>query len=102
MRLDEKFRARAKKFASAAVRLYVKLTHRRREVEVLGHQMLRSGTSVAAHVREASRARSDDEFYAKIGVALQEADETPMWLELLKEDGAISDVSIDWLHGESN
>lgn len=48
--------------------------------------MLRSGTSVAAHVREASRARSNDEFVSKLGGALQEADETQLWLELLRED----------------
>ncbi len=48
--------------------------------------MLRSGTSVAAHVREASRARSDAEFISKLGRALQEADETSLWLELLREE----------------
>lgn len=68
---------------------------------MLGHQVLRSGTSVAAHVREASRARSDAEFYAKIGGALQEADETQMWLELLKDDCGIPGEWVDWLHTES-
>lgn len=56
----------------------------------MARQMLRSGTSVAAHVREASRARSDDEFVSKLGGALQEADETQLWLELLREDCGIS------------
>lgn len=102
MRLDEKFRARAKNYASAAIQLYVKLPRRRKEVEVLGHQMLRAGTSVAAHIREASRARSDAEFYAKIGGALQEADETQMWLELLKDDCKILDTALDWLLRESD
>ena len=69
---------------------------------MLGHQLLRSGTSVAAHVREASRARSDAEFYAKIGGALQETDETQMWVELLKDDCKISGEFIDWLHKESD
>lgn len=48
--------------------------------------MLRSGTSVAANHREASRARSDAEFIAKIELCTAEADETLLWLELLEED----------------
>jgi len=52
--------------------------------------MLRAGTSVAAHVREASRARSNDEFVSKLGGALQEADESQMWLELLREDCGVT------------
>lgn len=53
---------------------------------MVGYQMLRAGTSVAAHAREASRARSDAEFCSKIDTLLQEADETCLWLELLNED----------------
>jgi four helix bundle protein len=56
--------------------------------------MLRAGTSVAAHVREASRARSDDEFVSKLGGALQEADESQLWLELLREECAIAPADI--------
>src|SRR6266545_5933388 len=100
MRLPEAFRNRTKKYASAIVRLYVQLPRSRKEVEVLGHQLLRSGTSVAAHVREASRARSDAEFCSKLDGALQEADESQMWLELLRDDCAISDGRIDQLHRE--
>jgi four helix bundle protein len=62
----------------------------REEVKVLGRQLLRSGTSVAAHVREASRARSGEEFVAKLGGALQETDESQMWLELLREECRIA------------
>ena len=51
-----------------------------------GKQMLRAGTSVAAHTREASRARSDAEFISMLGGSLQEADETQIWLELLREE----------------
>ena len=50
MRLAEEFRDRTKRYASAIVQLYVQLPRSRREVEVLGHQLLRSGTSVAAHL----------------------------------------------------
>jgi len=51
--------------------------------------MIRSGTSVAASVREASRARSDAEFNAKLGLALQECDECQLWLEYLREECGI-------------
>ncbi len=76
MRLKEEFRGRTKRYASEIVRLYVDLPRSRKEVEVLGHQLLRSGTSVASHTREASRARSDAEFCSKIDGALQEAAES--------------------------
>ena len=76
------FRERTKKFASATIRLFVALPKGRDEVRILGKQMLRSGTSVAAHVRESSRARSNEEFLSKLGGALQEADESALWLAL--------------------
>jgi len=85
-RLPEEFRARSKRYAASVVRLFVKLPRAREEVRVLGKQLLRSGTSVAAHVREASRARSGAEFVSKLGGALQEADESILWLELLREE----------------
>jgi len=88
-RLKEEFRGRTKKFAASAIRLFVKLPKGREEVRVLGRQLLRAATSVAAHVREASRARSEDEFVSKLGGALQEADESALWLELLREECGI-------------
>jgi len=84
------------------VQLYAKLPRSRKEVEVLGHQLLRSGTSVAAHTREASRARSDAEFCSKIDGALQEADESQLWIELLREDCGIAGAAVEHLHQETN
>jgi four helix bundle protein len=66
MRLKEEFRARTKRYASHIIRLFVQLPKGREEVRVLGKQLLRSGTSVAAHTREASRARSDAEFCRRL------------------------------------
>jgi four helix bundle protein len=86
MRLSDDLRERTKGFASAIIRLYVQLPKRRKEVEILGNQLLRSGTSVAAHAREASRARSYSEFCSKLDGLLQEADESQLWLELLRDD----------------
>jgi four helix bundle protein len=89
MRLSEELRARAKRYASAIIRLYATLPISRKAVQVIGQQLLRSGTSVAAHAREASRARSDAEFCSKLDGALQEADESLLWLELLRDDCGI-------------
>ena len=88
-RLSIEFRNRTKGFAASIIRLYVKLPKNRDQVTICGKQMFRSGTSVAAHTREASRARSDAEFVAKLGGGLQEADETQLWLELLREECGI-------------
>ena len=101
MRLDENLRTRTKSFASATVRAYIKLPKSREEVTILGKQMLRSGTSVASHAREASRARSDSEFCSKLDVLLQEADETQLWLELLIEDCGIQDSNLLAIHREA-
>ena len=101
MRLSDEFRDRTKRYASAIIQLYVRLPRSRKEVEVLAHQLLRSGTSVAAHTREASRARSDAEFCSKIDGALQEADESQLWIELLQEDCEITGDNIERLHAET-
>ena len=56
-----------------------------KEAQILGRQLLRSGTSVGANYRAACRARSRAEFVAKLGIVLEESDETAFWLELLNE-----------------
>ena len=91
-----------KQFAAASIRLYIKLPKTREEVRVLGKQLLRSGTSVAAHTREASRARSVEEFISKIGGAIQETDESQLWLELLRDDCGIQNEPIDHLLRETD
>lgn len=95
-------RGRTKKFAGQIVRLYIALPQRRAEVSVLGKQMLRSGTSVAANDREASRARSVEEFTSKIETGAQEADETQLWLELLRDDCGIGLPEINALWAEAD
>ena len=61
---------------------------------MIGRQLLRSSTSVAANFREASRARTTSEFIWKLEVCIQEADETDLWLELLRDDCGISNAKI--------
>jgi four helix bundle protein len=98
----EEFRKRTKAFASAAVRLSCRLPRNRTEVAVLGKQLLRSGTSVAANYREASRARSESEFVSKVDQCAQEADESMLWLELLRDDCNIRSAELDWLLNEAD
>lgn len=79
---------RTKLFALRIIKLYVSLP-KSTEAQVIGKQLLRSGTSVGAHYREAKRARSTAECVSKIDGALQELDETIYWLELLCESGIV-------------
>ena len=81
-------KVRTKEFALRIIRLYGKLPDRT-DAQVLGKQLLRSGTSVGAHYREAMRARSTAEFVSKLGGGHQELEETSYWLELLAESEII-------------
>ena len=102
MRLSEDLRRRTKGYASKIVRFFVRLPKDREEARILGRQLLRSGTSVAAHAREASRARSNAEFCSKLDGLLQEADESQLWLELLRDDCGIVGQPMDELLGETD
>jgi four helix bundle protein len=101
-RLSEELRKRTQGFASAIIRCYIKLPKEREEVRILGKQQLRSGTSVAAHAREAARARSDSEFCSKLDGLLQEADESQLWLELLRDDCGIQTEIFDPIWQEAD
>lgn len=89
MSSDVDLRIRTKQFAIRIVRLYRALP-RYEEARVIGRQLLRSGTSVGANYRAACRGRSRAEFLAKLGIVLEEADETLYWLELLQESEVVS------------
>jgi four helix bundle protein len=71
------------------------------DAQVIGKQLLRSGTSVAANYRAVNRARSRAEFIAKMGVVVEEADESVLWLELLEETGTIPKPRLEPLLGEA-
>ena len=94
-------RERTKAFALAVIRLSTLLPNAP-EAQVIGRQVLRSGTSVGAHYREASRARSDAEFISKIEAGLQEMDETMYWLELLTDAGLAPADDLQKLLAEAN
>ncbi len=86
-------KARTKSFAVSVIKIVQALPNKP-EGWVIGKQVLRSATSVAANYRAACRARSKPEFIAKIGVVSEEADETVFWLELLIEAGLIPEKQL--------
>ena len=94
--------ARTKLFARRIIRLYVSLAKTDNVAQVLGKQVLRSGTSIGANYREANRGRSRAEFIAKMGDSLKEADETLYWLELLLEEKIVPAAKLQPLVDESN
>lgn len=102
MSRSDEMRVRTRRFGGSVVRFFVSLDKKREELRVLGKQMLRSGTSVGANYREASRARSGSEFVAKIEQCAQEADETQYWLELLREDCGIKSAALEEIWNEAD
>jgi four helix bundle protein len=82
----DEFKARTKVFALRIIKL-VDALPRDPVAKTLGHQLLRSGTSVAANYRAAVRARSLADFVAKRGIVEEECDESLFWMELLIESG---------------
>ena len=82
-------RERTKNFALRTIRMFVTLP-KTAEAQVLGKQILRSGTSIGANYREAYRGRSKPEFISKCGDCLKEIEETGYWLELLVGAGIVS------------
>lgn len=92
---------RTKGFALRVIRLYSALP-KSTEAQVLGKQLLRSGTSVGAHYREAHRARSNAEFISKLEGGMQELEESSYWLELLVEACIVPPEKLNPLMDEAN
>ncbi len=98
----EDLKIRTKKFALRVIRMYAALPKNDTVAQVLGKQVLRSGTSVGANYREASRGRSKAEFISKIGDCLKEIEETAYWLDLLVESGVVTSAKMAGLLDETN
>ncbi len=94
-------RKRTTNYALRVVRMYTSLP-KSPQAQVLGKQVLRSGTSVGAQFRESQRAKSDADFVNKLEGALQELDESAYWLELLVEAGIVSPGKLDPLRKETD
>jgi four helix bundle protein len=92
---------RTQDFALRIITMYRKLP-RKEEARGIGKQVLRSGTSIGANYRAACRSRSKAEFISKLGIVLEEADETVFWLELLLEAKIFPESKIGNLLEEAN
>ena len=90
---------KSKTFALRIVKMYKYLTTEKKEF-VLSKQVLRSGTSIGANVREAIRGQSSADFYSKLNIVLKEASETEYWLELLGESGYIEKSHFDDIYSD--
>ena len=97
--IGEKLRNNSFTFALRIVKLAQFLESRKKE-KVLSKQVLRSGTSIGANVRESRFAQSKADFSAKLFIALKEAEETEYWLELLLASGYITQEQRDSLQGD--
>ncbi|MCX5885830.1 MAG: four helix bundle protein [Proteobacteria bacterium] len=101
MKINNSLRERTKSFALRIINL-VEALPKGRIAEVIGRQLLRSGTSVGANYRAACRAKSPADFIAKMGIVEEETDETVYWLELLVKSGLIQERDIRDLIDEAN
>lgn len=90
---------KSKDFAIRIVKLYKYLNENKKEY-VLSRQLLKSGTSIGANVKEAIRGQTKPDFYAKMNVALKEASETEYWLEILKETDYIDETSFKSIYSD--
>jgi four helix bundle protein len=97
---NDEFRRRTKALAMKIVQLYSRLGSKE-DSKIIGKQLLRSSTSMAANFRASCRARSEAEHYSKLCIVIEESDETLFWLELLEESGMINPDLIKNVKDES-
>ena len=97
----EDLKLRTKQFALRTMKLAEALPLRL-SGKVIGNQLMRSGTSVGANYRSACRGRSKTEFISKLGIALEEADESAYWLELVIESKLLKEKLVESLLKEAN
>jgi four helix bundle protein len=89
----EKFKERTKKYSLYAIRIYRELP-KTEESSIIGKQFLRSALSVGANYRAVCRARSKAEFFSKLSITVEEADEVIFWVEILRESAILNDANI--------
>ena len=89
---DNQVVQKSKAFAIRIIRLYQYLTTEKKE-QIISKQILRSGTSIGANIKESTRAQSTADFLSKMQIALKEASETEYWLELLTETDNIAETA---------
>ena len=87
-------------FALRIVKLYRYLTEEKKEY-VLSKQLLRSGTSIGANIREAQNAQSSADFIHKLSISQKECDESLYWLELLCQSGYLDQKEFDSINTDA-
>ncbi len=97
---NEVLRKRTKDLAVRIVKMYSKLP-KTDEARIIGKQLIRSVTSVAANYRAACRSRSKADFFAKLSIVVEEADETLFWLEIMEETGIVPAAKLTELKNET-
>ena len=97
----QEMRLRTHRFALDALQFYLQLP-RTEPANFIGRQLLRAGTSVGANYRAVCRSRSDSEFIAKLGLVIEESDETAFWLEIFVEAEFVPAQRINELHREAD
>lgn len=97
MKSDNIVLEKSKNFALRIIKLYKYLTGEKKEF-ILSKQIMRSGTSIGANIKESTRAQSDADFYSKLNIALKEAAETEYWLELLHKSEYLDGKLFDSLY----
>jgi four helix bundle protein len=100
MKRDNVIEVKTKAYAVRIVKLYQYLSNEKREY-VLSKQLLRSGTSIGANVKEAVRGQSKADFSAKMNIALKEASESEYWLELLHETDYLTPDQFNSLYADN-
>ena len=99
MKADNQIQIESKAFAIRIIKLY-KYLKENKQVYVLSKQVLRSGTSIGANVRERVNAQSRMDFINKLNIALKEANETEYWLELLHESDVLDDKQFESIYND--
>ena len=95
----QKMREQTKSLAIRTIRLYRELPQAE-EARVVGRQLLRSATSTAANYRAVCRARSEAEYFAKLSITVEEADESALWLEIIAETEILPSSRVMPLHAD--
>ncbi|MCY7345852.1 MAG: four helix bundle protein [Pyrinomonadaceae bacterium] len=101
MSSNDELKNRTKKFALRVIKLVESLPNKP-TARVIGNQLLRCGTSVAANYRAACRARSKADFISKMGIVEEETDESKFWIEMLIETNLVKEVLVADLLDEAN
>lgn len=96
----EEFKRRTKQYVLRSVRVFQALP-KTNEAQIIGKQFLRSASSTGANYRAACRARSKAEFYAKLSITIEEADESLFWMEILSETEIIPFAKLESLMKEA-